>query len=478
MNNHFRLEYDSIGEVRIPEHALWGGQTQRAIDNFNISAIRFPRQFIRSLGLIKFAAAQANFKLGLISGEIATPILQACTEMVSGTLDEYFPLDIFQTGSGTSTNMNANEVIANRAIQILGGKIGSKTPVHPNDHVNASQSSNDVFPTAIHVSTVLAIRDRLQPVLHLLKQVLKKKSEEFADVIKTGRTHLQDATPITLGQEFGGYMTQIEKGIARTNKAVEMLRELPLGGTAVGSGINRHPAFPELAIGTLNAMTGESFFEASDHFEANSARDACLETSGQIRTIAASLIKIANDIRWMSSGPRNGLAEIILPAVQPGSSIMPGKVNPVIAEALLMVAVQVMANDQAISLAVISGNFELNVMMPLIAYNLLHSIELLSNAIETFTQKCVSGIRADEKRCRESVDKGLMLATALTPYIGYDKAAEVSKKAHETGKTIREMALDMALFPERELEEILDPSRMIYPSANADEATKSQEKDK
>jgi fumarate hydratase class II len=449
-----------MGEVLLPQGALWGAQTQRAVDNFQISGIPFGRQFIEALGWVKKACAEANIQLGQLDATIGQAILQACDHMIEGDLDDHFPLDIYQTGSGTSTNMNANEVIANRAIQLLGGQVGTKTPVHPNDHVNRGQSSNDVIPSAIHVSVVLALRDNLIPALGSLHKALQDKAQAFDGIVKTGRTHLQDATPIRLGQEFSGYAAQVQKGAARARRAISALRELALGGTAVGTGINCPQGMPQRAIDHLNTWLGTEFIEATNHFEANAARDACVEASGELRTIAVSLTKVANDIRWLGSGPRNGLGELVLPAVQPGSSIMPGKVNPVIAEALIMVCAQVIGYDAALSLGGLGGVFELNLMMPLIAHNLLQSVKLLASASRTFASKCLVGLEADEKRCRETVERGLALATALAPHIGYDQAAEIAKEAHRSDRTVREIALLWQVLPADELDAVLDPTKM------------------
>ncbi len=458
-----RTEFDSMGPVNIPDQALWGAQTQRAVDNFPISRLGFGRDFIRALGLVKTACAKANLQLGLLDDDLAQAIIRAAEEVAAGEWDDQFPVDVFQTGSGTSTNMNANEVIANRAIQLLDGEVGSRSPVHPNDHVNMGQSSNDVFPTVIHVAGVLLLQERLIPALETLQESLLEKARDFDHIVKIGRTHLQDATPIRLGQEFAGYAAQAEKSTARAKKARQALSELPLGGTAVGTGINRHMEFPAMAIPYLNEVLGTDFVEARDHIEANAARDAVVEASGQLKTIAVSLTKIANDIRWLGSGPRAGLGELKLPAVQPGSSIMPGKINPVMAEALIMVAAQVIGNDAAITQGGLGSYFELNLMMPLMAYNLLRSIEWLASAVEAFTDRCLAGIEADEERCHEMVERSLALATALVPEFGYDKAAEISKEAHRTGRTVREVALELAVLPPEELEVILDPRRMTEP---------------
>jgi len=458
-----RTERDSMGPVAIPDHVLWGAHTQRAVENFPISGLRFRPRFIQALGSVKRACAQANVDLGLLDRGLGEAILQACDEVVAGKWDSQFPLDIFQTGSGTSTNMNANEVIANRAIQILGGQVGSRTPVHPNDHVNHSQSSNDVIPTAIHVAATLALWDDLIPALEHLHQALSGKARVFDSIVKTGRTHLQDATPIRLGQEFSGYAAQVEKGIQRARQAQAALNELPLGGTAVGTGLNCPVAFPRRAIDHLNQALGTAFVEAADHFEANAARDSIVEAFGQLKTIAVSLTKIADDVRWLGSGPRNGIGELRLPAVQPGSSIMPGKVNPVMAEALIMVAAQVIGHDVAATLGGLGGHFELNLMMPLLAHNLLTAIEWLSNAVRAFTDRCIAGIEADETRCRETVERSLALATALAPVVGYDRAAEISKEAHRTGRTVREVAAEWHVLPPEELEAALDTHRLTEP---------------
>ncbi len=455
-----RIERDSMGAVQIPDDALWGAQTQRAVENFPISGIRFGRRFIQALGLVKWACAQANRDLAVLDEILATAIIQASEEVADGKWDEHFPIDIFQTGSGTSTNMNANEVIANRAIQLLSGEIGSKTPVHPNDHVNASQSSNDVIPTVIHIAAVLAILDELIPALKHLHKSLNRKAQQFDHIVKTGRTHLQDATPIRLGQEFGGYATQAQKGIDRARRAIGALREVPLGGTAVGTGINCPPDFARHAIGYINIEAETSFVEASNHIEANATRDAIVEAFGELKTIAVSLTKIANDIRWLGSGPRNGLGELRLPPVQPGSSIMPGKVNPVMAEALIMAAAQVIGYDAAITQCGLGSHFELNMMMPLMAHNLISAIELLANAVRVFTDRCVIGIEANEEHCREMVERSLALATALAPHIGYDKAAEISKEAYRSGRTVREVAIEHEVLPESELDELLDARKM------------------
>jgi len=459
----FRIETDSMGPVRVPEKAYWGAETQRAVENFPISNLHFPRRFLRALGMLKKASAAANVELGLLPQELGVAISLAAQEVVEGKLDDQFVLDIFQTGSGTSTNMNANEVIGNRANEILGGKIGNKRSVHPNDHVNLGQSSNDIIPSSIHIAALEGIQRDLLPALSSLQTVLEEKAREFDRVVKIGRTHLQDATPMRLGQEFSGYASMVRHGIRRLENSREHLAELAVGGTAVGTGINTHPKFAGLVVGKISEMTGLTFREAENHFEAQGAKDALVEASSALKTLAVGLMKIANDIRWLGSGPRCGIGEILLPEVQPGSSIMPGKVNPVIPEALCQVAAQVIGNDAAIAIGAMSGNFELNVMMPVIAHNLLQGISLLTNASLVFAQKCVQGIRADEARCREMIEKSLAMATALSPHIGHDAAAKIAKEAYESGKTIREVALEKKVLPSEKLEKILDPWRMTEP---------------
>ena len=454
-----RTERDSMGEVKVPRDALFGAQTRRALENFPISDLRKPRRFVQALGAIKLEAANINHELGALDEETRDAIVRAAEEVVAGELDNQFVLDVFQTGSGTSTNMNANEVISNRAIQLMGGELGSKEPVHPNDHVNKGQSSNDVIPTAIHLAALISIKEDLIPALEKIRDALAEKAREFDDVIKTGRTHLQDATPIRLGQEFLGHAGQMERGIQRVRKAQEDLAEVALGGTAVGTGVNTHPEFASKVCERLSERFGVEIRETENHFQAQSAMDATVFASGALKTVAVSLMKISNDVRWLGSGPRAGFAEIALPEVQPGSSIMPGKVNPVIAESAAMVSAQVMGNDVAITVAGQSGNFELNVMLPLIAYNLLQSIELLSNTCENLTDQCIAGIQATE-RGPELVENGLMLATGLAPEIGYDKAAEISKKAYKTGRTIRETAREETNLSEEELDRLLDARKM------------------
>jgi len=458
-----RMEKDSMGEMSVPESALYGASTQRALLNFPISGYRFPRSFIRALGLIKWAAAQANHDLGLLDATRSALIVQAAEEVAEGKLDEHFPLDIFQTGSGTSTNTNANEVIANRCAQLAGKPIGSRDPVHPNDHVNMGQSSNDVIPSAIHISAAEELKNRLLPALEKLQGALEAKAKEFWDIIKIGRTHLMDATPVRLGQEFSGYAQQIAHGKERAQRAFEVLRELALGGTAVGTGLNRHVAFPGKVMRHLEQRTAIAFYEAKNHFEAQGSKDAVVEASGHLKTIAMSLFKIANDIRWLGSGPRCGIGEIQLPATQPGSSIMPGKVNPVMCESMMMVCAEVFGNDTCVTWAGANGNFELNVMMPVMARDLLESIRLLANVIDVFSDKCVTGIVANKKRCQELVELSMAMVTSLAPKIGYDRAAEIAKESARTGKTVREICLEKKVLPEAELNRVLDPVAMTKP---------------
>jgi fumarate hydratase class II len=450
-----------MGEMQVPAEAYYGASTQRAVLNFPISRERFSRPFIRVLGLIKLAAARVNHDLGLLDAEKAQAIEQAAREVAEGKLDEHFVLDIYQTGSGTSTNMNANEVIANRASEILSGDRASK-PIHPNDDVNKCQSSNDVIPTAIHVSALVEIEERLIPALEELEAALRAKSQEFRDVIKTGRTHLQDATPIRLGQEFLGYAGQVERGIRRVRHAQSELAEVALGGTAVGTGVNAHPEFASRVCNVLSKELGVTVRETDNHFQAQNTLDGVLESSGSLRTVAVSLHKIANDIRWLGSGPRAGIGEILLPEVQPGSSIMPGKVNPVIAESLLQAVAQVIGCDAAILQAAHGGVFELNMMMPVAGHNLLLEIELLAASARNFSEQCVTGITATE-RGPEMVERGLMLGTALVPAVGYDAAAEISKTAAKTGQTIRQVAREKTKLTEEDLDDLLNPMRMTEP---------------
>ncbi|BCA78380.1 class II fumarate hydratase [Desulfuromonas sp. AOP6] len=456
-----RIEKDSMGEMTVPAAALYGAQTARAMENFPISGYRFPRPFLRALGMIKERAARVNMELDLLDSERAMAIMEAAEEVIRGELDSHFVLDIFQTGSGTSTNMNTNEVIANRATQLEGW--GGERSIHPNDHVNLGQSSNDVIPTAIHMAAAVEIRHSLIPALFALQEALGEKAEAFADIIKIGRTHLQDATPIRLGQVFSGYARQVALANRRLETALEGLMELPLGGTAVGTGINTHPQFAGRVIAGLAEVTGLPFREASNHFEAQGGKDAVVYASGALKTCAGALFKISNDIRFLGSGPRCGLGELILPPVQPGSSIMPGKVNPVMAESLMQVCAQVVGNDAAITLGGLSGNFELNVMMPLLAHNLLESIALLSSGVTQFSRRCVQNLEADRAHCEATVEKSLAMVTSLAPVIGYDRAAQIAKKAHESGRTVREVAREEEVLDETELNRLLDPLPMTAP---------------
>jgi fumarate hydratase class II len=462
-----RIEKDSLGEVEVPAGAYYGAQTERARRNFPVSGLTLPRRFLAAVAMIKGEAAAVNEELGIVPSDAARAIRQAVAEVVGGKLDGQFPLDVFQTGSATSTNMNVNEVLSNRAIEILGGVIGSKKPVHPNDHVNAGQSSNDVIPTAIHVSAYIAIEEQLEPGLRRLADALGRKAEEFDPIVKIGRTHLQDAVPIRLGQEFSGYAQQARYALDRLAAVKPRLAELPLGGTAVGTGLNAPPGFAPKVIERLAAQTGCPFVTAPNRFEAMAAKDAAVETSGALKTIAASLTKIANDIRWLASGPRCGIGEISIPSLQPGSSIMPGKVNPVIPESVLMVASQVVGNDATITISGMGGNFDLNVMMPVIAYNLLQSIEILGNAAALLAERCVEGIEANRERCEELVERSLAMVTSLVPKIGYDAAAEIAKESVRTGRTVREICRERQVLPEDELNEALDPWGMTEGGVHA-----------
>ncbi|MGD1278011.1 MAG: class II fumarate hydratase [Tepidisphaeraceae bacterium] len=467
MADQFRVEQDSMGQMRVPADAYYAAQTARAVENFPISNLRFNRRFIAAVGLIKWAAAQVNGELHLLDDHLRLLIQQAAQEVVDGKLDSQFVVDVFQTGSGTSTNMNANEVIAGRANEIASGQRGGKEPVHPNDHVNMQQSSNDVIPTAMHVAAALAIKDALSPALEHLAAALQCKADKYDSIVKIGRTHLQDATPIRLGQEIGGWAHQAKLGAVRCMKAIHALRELPLGGTAVGTGINSHPQFAAKAIAIIAQKTGIEFVEAVNHFESQAAKDAVVEVSGLLKTIALSLAKLANDIRFLASGPRCGIGEISIPATQPGSSIMPGKVNPVMSEMVLQVAAQVIGNDATVSFAAALGsNFELNVMMPVIAFNLLQSIDLLAQAARIFADRCVAGLEANVQRCQELVEQSLAMCTSLAPLIGYDKAADIAKESIKTGKTIRQVALERKLLSEADLNKALDPMRMTQPQAD------------
>jgi len=453
----YREEKDTMGIVRVPADAYYGAQTQRAVDNFPVSGMTLPPVFIHSLALIKKSAARVNAELSVIDADIARAVAQAAGEVMAGTYDDQFVVDVFQTGSGTSTNMNMNEVLATRANEIITGKRAGKSPVHPNDHVNAGQSSNDVIPTTLHIAALWTLSEQLTPALQGLHGALNAKASEFAGIHKIGRTHLQDAVPLTLGQEFSGYARQIELGLARLEDAGKRLLELALGGTAVGSGLNAHPKFAPRVIACIADHTGLPFVEAQNHFEAQAARDAAVETSGGLKTIAVSLVKIANDLRWLASGPRCGLGEINLPALQPGSSIMPGKVNPVLPEVILQIAAQVIGNDTAITFGGQSGNFELNVTLPLIAHNLLQSIALLSSGIAVFSQKCISGITANREKCVGNIERSLAMVTGLVPHIGYEKAALIAREAFDTGKTVREITIAKNILTIDMLDDILEP---------------------
>lgn len=462
MNQEFRWEKDSMGEMKVPASAYYGAQTARAVENFPISALRFSRGFIRALGLVKKHAAGINAGLGLLSHEIAHGIQTAAQEVVDGKWDSQFVVDVFQTGSGTSTNMNANEVIANRAGELLGGRLGDRS-VHPNDQVNLGQSSNDVIPTTIHIAALEALEHHLVPSLVELQNSLQVKAAQFEPVLKIGRTHLQDATPVRVGQEFGGYASQVAHAIARLRNAEKFLAEMPLGGTAVGTGINTHVEFASRTIAAIAAETRLPLVEAPNHFEAQSAVDAFVETSGALKGVAVSLTKIANDIRWLASGPRCGLGELKLPATQPGSSIMPGKVNPVICEMVIQVAAQVIGNDATVTFGGTFGFFELNTMLPVVGYNLLQSIELLGSAARVFTEKCVAGLEVDPSRCEANVEKSLAMCTALAPTIGYDKAAKIAKQAYESGRTVREVAVEISGLDAATLQRLLDPANQTHP---------------
>jgi fumarate hydratase class II len=454
-----RTERDSMGEMQVPDDAYYGASTQRAVENFPISGLRIGRRMIAALGMIKSAAAEENAARGIVAPEIAAAIQRAAEEVVAGTYDSQFPLDVFQTGSGTSSNMNANEVIANRAGELLGEPRGGKK-VHPNDHVNAGQSSNDVIPTAIHIAAGIALREATIPALNQLAEALEDKAKEFDHIVKAGRTHLMDATPIRLGQEFSGYAAQVRLGVERLQAALPGLDELALGGTAVGTGINTPAGFAAAVIARIATRTGYPFREAANHFEAQAAKDAAVFASGALKTVAVSLFKVANDIRWLGSGPRTAIGELALPATQPGSSIMPGKVNPVMSESVMQVVAQVIGNDAAITWAGANGNFELNVMMPVLAHNLIESAELIAAVSDAFREKCVVGIKANEERAAMLLDQNIIVVTALAPRIGYDKAAEVAKKAFATGRGVREVALEVTGLKAEELDRLLDKRMM------------------
>ena len=461
----FRIETDSMGQIKVPKNKYYGAQTARSLMNFKIGGDRFPRELIRAFGILKKAAAMTNKELGLLPSEKADLIIQAADEVIEGKLDEHFPLVVWQTGSGTQTNMNANEVISNKAIEISGGILGSKKPIHPNDDVNKAQSSNDTFPTAMHIAAVEEIHRRLIPMITKLRDALQRKSDEFKDIIKIGRTHLMDAVPLTFGQEFGGYVQMLSNGLERINAALPRLYELALGGTAVGTGLNTHPVFALRAAEKIAELTGKPYVSARNKFEALATHDALVEFHGVLKTLAASLMKIANDVRWLGSGPRCGLGEVHLPENEPGSSIMPGKVNPTQSEAMTMVCAQVFGNDVAVNFGGASGNFELNVFKPVIIFNVLNSIRLLSDACESFTDNCVAGIEANENNIKKHLENSLMLVTALNPHIGYDNAAKVAKKAHAENKTLKEAAVELGLLTAEKFDELVRPEKMIGPKA-------------
>src|SRR5437763_663707 len=453
-----------MGDVKVPAKAYYGAQTQRAVENFPISGQPLPRRLIHALGLVKVAAAVANRDLGKLKPQLAEPVIAAAREVAAGKLDDQFPIDVYQTGSGTSSNMNANEVISNRAIELTGGdRFDAKKPIHPNDHVNMGQSTNDMFPTAIHVAVGQAIQNELLPALDRFQKVLAEQAKKWDDIIKIGRTHLADATPIRLGQEFSGYARQIELSIERIGAAASGLEELALGGTAVGTGINTHPEFPSRTIKKISQMTELPFREAKNHFEAQAAKDAVVQVSGSLKTLAVSLTKIANDLRWLSSGPRCGFGEIELPDTQPGSSIMPGKVNPVMCESVLQVAAHVIGCDATITVCGQAGNFELNVMMPIMALRLLEAITFSASVVKAFTEKCIVGIEANKEHCEEMIEQSRDMVTALAPVIGSDAAAKLGKEPFATGKTVREVALAHEVLPPDKLAKILDPWRMTEP---------------
>jgi fumarate hydratase class II len=465
----FRSETDTLGEVLVPQDAYYGATTMRSLRNFGIGTEKIPHEVIVAFAILKKAAALVNEELGLLPAEKARLIVQAAEEIIAGKLDDQFPLSVWQTGSGTHTNMNLNEVIANRAIEMAGGKLGSKTPIHPNDDVNKSQSSNDTFPTAMHIAAVTAIKQSLLPAVESLTGLLQKKSNEFAQIVKIGRTHLMDAVPLTLGQEFSGYTTQVERGRQRVEESLPHLYELAIGGTAVGTGLNTHPEYAVRVAKKIAELTGLPFVSAPNKFEALAAHDAIVQTSGALKTLAVSLFKIANDIRWLASGPRCGIGEITLPANEPGSSIMPGKINPTQCEALTMIAAQVFGNDAAIAFAGASGNFELNVYKPVIIYNLLQSVRLLGDGCRSFGEKCVAGIKANEPVIARYVENSLMLVTALNRYIGYDKAARIAKEAHAKGITLKEAAVGLGILSAEKFDKLVVPEKMIAPQQDTSE---------
>ncbi|WP_016752582.1 class II fumarate hydratase [Leptospira kirschneri] len=461
-----RIETDSMGEIAVDDSKYWGAQTERSLHHFHIGNDLFPREMIRALGILKKSAAVVNAELGLLSEDKKKLIIQAADEVISGKLDEHFPLSVWQTGSGTQTNMNSNEVISNRAIEIAGGVKGSKKPIHPNDDVNKAQSSNDTFPTAMHIAAAEQLNQKLIPALTQLKETLKKKADEFQNIIKIGRTHLQDATPLTLGQEFSGYVQQLDYNITRVKTVLPSIYRLALGGTAVGTGLNTHPQFAVKAATQIAKETGLPFVSAENKFEALAAHDSLVETSGVLKTIAASLMKIANDIRWLSSGPRCGIGEISIPENEPGSSIMPGKVNPTQSEQMTMVAAQVIANDVAVNIGGASGNFELNVFKPLIIHNVLNSIRLLSDSCVSFEEHCARGIVPNKEKLNEHLNNSLMLVTALNPHIGYDNAAKIAKNAHKKGTTLKESGIELGLLTSEQFDQWVLPEKMIHPSVD------------
>ena len=459
-----RKEKDSMGEMEVPDNRYYGAQTQRSLQNFNIGGEKFQRELIRAYGILKKAAAISNESAQKLDSNISKAIIQAADEVIEGKLDEHFPLVVWQTGSGTQSNMNFNEVIANRAIEVMGGQLGTKDPVHPNDHVNMSQSTNDTFPTAINIAATEMVNSQLVPSLKKLLQSLNQKSKEFDSIIKLGRTHLQDATPLSLGQEFSGYASAISHGIERIETSLSHCYELAMGGTAVGTGINSYEGFAESVAENIASITGLPFKSAANKFEALASQDCIVELSGSLKTLATSLFKIANDIRWLASGPRSGIGEIIIPSNEPGSSIMPGKVNPTQCEAMTMVCTQVMGNDLTISIAGASGNFELNVFRPVIAYNIIQSIRLLNDACDSFREHCLDGIIPNNERIQSNLYNSLMLVTALNPHIGYDKAAEVAKKAHNDNTSLREAIIELGYMSGEDFDTLVDPNKMIKPS--------------
>jgi fumarate hydratase, class II len=461
----FRMESDSMGSIKVPTDKYYGAQTARSLMNFKIGGEKFPAELIRALAIVKKAAALTNLELGTLTKEKCDLILQAAEEVIEGKLNDHFPLVVWQTGSGTQTNMNVNEVISNRAIEISGGVMGSKKPIHPNDDVNKAQSTNDAFPTSIHVAAVEEIHRRLIPMVTKLHDALDEKAKAFRNIIKIGRTHLMDATPLTLGQEFSGYAHQLTRGLERVNDSLKRLYEIPLGGTAVGTGLNTHPDYAIKVAAKISDLTGKPFRTADNKFEAMAGKDALVEMHGILKTLAVSLIKISNDIRWLGSGPRCGIGEISLPENEPGSSIMPGKVNPTQSEAMTMVCAQVFGNDVTVNFAGASGNFELNVFMPVIAFNVLQSIKLLADACESFTDNCVVGIETNEVNIKKHLENSLMLVTSLNPVIGYDNAAKVAKKAHKENKTLKEAVIELGLLTSEKFDEVVRPEKMIGPKA-------------